>query len=91
MSLDNPGMKYLQKVGVDTPYARVVSAWREKYPEKEDLRTGHGFKGSKVGRAIDHILVEEATVVLEANIDQRMIDGKYSSDHYPVTAKVKLY
>lgn len=92
MPLDNPGMRFLQKVGFDTPYPPLVSAWASMYPEKAGMvRTGHGFKGGRSGAAIDHILVEEGTKVLKADIDQRAINGRYPSDHYPVTARVKLY
>ena len=91
MHMDNPGMRYLQKVGFDTPYPTLLSAWEIMHPQEASLRTGHGFKGSKSGEAIDHILVEEGTPVLKADIDQRAIDGRYPSDHYPVIAKVKLY
>ena len=92
MGMDNTGMKHLQEVGVDTPYKRLVSAWARMHPEKAGIiRTGHGFKGGRSGTAIDHILVEEGTLVIKADIDQRTIEGRYPSDHYPVTAKVKLY
>lgn len=91
MNLDNSGMKYLLKTGIDTPYPPMISAWRSMHPNLPDTQTGHGFKGSTVGSAIDHILVEEGTQVIKAEIDQRAIDGLYPSDHYPVTASVKLY
>ena len=90
MPMDNPGMRYLQKVGVDTPYPPLVSAWETMHPKGPALRTGHGFKGGTAGSAIDHILVEEGSTVLKADIDQRKIDGHYPSDHYPVTARIKL-
>ncbi|MCF7958479.1 MAG: endonuclease/exonuclease/phosphatase family protein [Phycisphaerae bacterium] len=91
MTIDNPGMKYLLKDGVETPYRPLISAWVSTHPQGEDLKTGHGFKGGTEGKAIDHILIDAKAVVLKANIDQRQIDGKYPSDHYPVTATVKLY
>ncbi len=91
MTIDNPGMKYLLKDGVETPYQPLVSAWVSMHPQGEDLKTGHGFKGGTEGKAIDHILVDTKAIALKANIDQRKIDGKYPSDHYPVTATVKLY
>lgn len=90
MSLGNPGMKYLLKVDIDTPYPTLISAWHSKHPQLY-TRTGHGFKGITEGSAIDHILVEEKTLIIDANIDQRSVDGKYPSDHYPVTARLKLY
>ena len=90
MSIGNPGMKYLLKADADTPYPPLISAWHAKHTQAE-TRTGHGFKGITEGSAIDHILVTEGTVILEADIDQRAIDGHYPSDHYPVIAKIKLH
>lgn len=90
MAVDNPGMKYLLKDGVDTPYPKLFSSWHTLNPDT-DVRSGHGFKGLTEGKAIDHILVEKEITVIKANIDQRKINGKYPSDHYPVTARLKLY
>ena len=90
MTLDNPGMKYLLKDNVETPYPPLISVWHSKHPQSEK-RTGHGFKGQTEGSAIDHILVEKQTSILKADIDQRKIDGRYPSDHYPVTARIKFY
>lgn len=91
MATTNPGMKYLKKAGVDTPYPRLVSAWETMHPKKPPLKTAHGFKGGSSGSAIDHILVEEGAAILKADVDQRAIDGHYPSDHYPVTARIKLH
>lgn len=90
MTLDNPGMKYLLKDNVETPYPPLISTWHSKHPQSE-RRSGHGFKGQTEGSAIDHILVEKKTSISKADIDQRKIDGRYPSDHYPVTARIKLY
>jgi endonuclease/exonuclease/phosphatase family metal-dependent hydrolase len=90
MSMDNPGMRYLQKAGVDTPYPRLVSAWEIMHPREPGLKTAHGFKGDSSGSAIDHILVEEGTTILKSDVDQRAFDGHYPSDHYPVTARIRL-
>jgi len=91
MTLDNPGMKYLVKDGVETPYPQLYSAWHSTQPKGRDARSGHGFKNFSEGKAIDHILVENNISTIKANIDQRKINGRYPSDHYPVTAKLKLY
>jgi len=91
MSMDNPGMKYLQDGGDNASYPRMVSAWEIAHPKGPALRTGHGFKGGKTGSAIDHILIGEGSTVLKAHVDQRKIDGRWPSDHYPVTATIKLY
>jgi len=91
MTLDNPGMKYLLNGGDDNPCPRMVSAWEIAHPKGPALRTGHGFKGGKTGSAIDHILIEDGSTVLKADVDQRKIKGRWPSDHYPVTARIKLY
>jgi endonuclease/exonuclease/phosphatase family metal-dependent hydrolase len=91
MDMGNPGMMYLQKVGYDTPYERLISTWVSVHPHDEPVGTSHGFNGGSGRAMIDHILVEESTAVLKADVDQRALEGRYPSDHYPVTAQVKLY
>lgn len=91
MTIDNPGMKYLQSGGEDNPCPPLVSAWEAMHPKGPALKTGHGFKGGKAGSAIDHILIGEGSAVLKADVDQRKIAGRWPSDHYPVTARIKLY
>ena len=44
------------------------------------------------GGKIDHILTESQTEVLDAQIDRTPIEsGRYLSDHFPVTAVLKLW
>ena len=46
--------------------------------------------GSVSGNKIDYVLVEPGTEVLEAAIVRTSRDGRYPSDHFPVTATVRL-
>lgn len=52
--------------------------------------TFHGFRGGVDGRPIDYIFVTPDVRVLQTKVDRRMIDGGYPSDHYPVTANLRL-
>ena len=49
--------------------------------------TYHGFSGSGHER-IDWILRNDHLRALEAAIDRRQFDGRYASDHFPVTASL---
>ena len=61
-------------------------------PDAPDTRTYHGFKGGTEGVKIDQILVERTSEVLAAEIDRTTNEeGRYPSDHYPVTATLKLW
>ncbi|NBD26876.1 endonuclease/exonuclease/phosphatase family protein [Paenibacillus glycinis] len=48
------------------------------------------FTGSPDGETIDYIFVTPDIAVLSAEIDRRRIDGKFPSDHYPVTARLRF-
>ena len=88
MALDNEAMAYL--LGDDSP-VKLVDTWKTLNPDKLDLRTWHDFKGGVEGKKIDHILVRPGTKILEADIDRYNEKGRYPSDHYPVTAMLKLW
>jgi endonuclease/exonuclease/phosphatase family metal-dependent hydrolase len=89
MTLDNPAMLYLQNIGVSSPYAKLTDTWQMAYPDKPAPGTGHGFRGSTNGGKIDHILVPESVRVLSAEVETRMFQGRWPSDHFPVIAVVQ--
>lgn len=91
MGLDNPALMYLQKIGYESPCPRLVSAWLGAHSTEREIGTYHGFQGTTTGAMIDHILITEQTTVLSAEIDPRHFDGRYPSDHFSVTAELKLY
>ncbi|MHC4556573.1 MAG: endonuclease/exonuclease/phosphatase family protein [Planctomycetota bacterium] len=72
-----------------TPFP-MVDTFRVLHPNVKDVRTGHAFKGSRQGNKIDYVLVRPAVEVLEAEILYDNIDGRYPSDHFPVTARLRL-
>jgi len=82
--------------GEDNPAARTVArtmrdTFRVRYPDATDVGTFTGFTfGKTTGDKIDYVFVEPATEVLGAAIVRASRDGRYPSDHFPVTATVRL-
>jgi endonuclease/exonuclease/phosphatase family metal-dependent hydrolase len=95
---NNPVITYLKGQiaveGLDGNKAKtsipMIDTFRVLHPDVKDVRTGHGFKGTRQGNKIDYIFVSPATKVLEAEILYDNVDGKYPSDHYPVIASFVL-
>jgi endonuclease/exonuclease/phosphatase family metal-dependent hydrolase len=66
---------------------RYADAYREVHPNRQtDEASFHGFKGGKEGSRIDWIVHSTDLVATEATIDRSNEDGRYPSDHYPLTA-----
>jgi endonuclease/exonuclease/phosphatase family metal-dependent hydrolase len=55
-----------------------------------DTGTYHAFRGGRAGERIDWILHNRRFRPQAADIDQRQFDGRYPSDHFPVTATLEL-
>lgn len=91
VEMDNQAMLYLQKIGVETPYPRLVDTWQVLYRAEKPAGTFNGFKRDLSGPNIDHIFVRDDTEIIEVGIDQRAFDGRYPSDHFPVYAEIKLF
>ena len=68
----------------------LVDTYRVLHPDTPRSGTASGFGGNQNGRKIDHILVAVgAATVHEASIVRTHVDGRYPSDHFPVTAVVE--
>jgi len=95
---NNPVITYLKgQIAVEGPDgskaktpAPMVDTFRVLHPDVKDVRTGHGFRGTRQGNKIDYVFVPPATKVVEARILYDNVDGRYPSDHYPVDAKFRL-
>jgi endonuclease/exonuclease/phosphatase family metal-dependent hydrolase len=100
---ENPVVRYVKGEALracastaegDEPAAappKFLDTFRVAHPEAKGVRTYHGFKGGEEGEKIDYIFVPPGTVVLDAAIDRTSgRDGHFPSDHYPVTAVVRL-
>jgi endonuclease/exonuclease/phosphatase family metal-dependent hydrolase len=85
---DNPVVTYLKGTGkhADAPPTPLVDSWRVVHPDEKVVGTGSRFSGYKAGAKIDYIFVTPETRVPEASILRTHRDGRYPSDHYPVTA-----
>ena len=86
MTIENPAMKYLQTL--KTP--QMKDAWLAVNAGKPDMGTYHSFSGKQNGPKIDHIPLSENVQALHVTVDQRGVNGKFPSDHYPVIAKLLL-
>jgi endonuclease/exonuclease/phosphatase family metal-dependent hydrolase len=66
---------------------RLIDTFRAVHPEEQEVGTFHGFKGTAAGGKIDYVLTLEPVEVEDARILRDQQDGRYPSDHFPVTAK----
>jgi len=68
----------------------LVDTYRFLHPDAPGSGTAGGFRGRRGGRKIDHVLIASgAATILEASIVHTSVDGRYPSDHFPVTAIVE--
>jgi len=68
----------------------MVDTFRVLHPDVKDVRTAHGFRGNRKGNKIDYVFTPPVVKVLEAQILYDNVDGRYPSDHFPVTATLRL-
>ncbi len=69
----------------------VIDSFRIVHPEGDSPSgTFNGFKGTETGARIDWIAVSRSIETVQADIDRSSFDGRFPSDHFPVTAVVKL-
>jgi endonuclease/exonuclease/phosphatase family metal-dependent hydrolase len=65
---------------------RLIDSFRVAHPRAGDVGTFGGFEGRRGGAKLDYVFVLPGTLVLDAAILRDNSDGRYPSDHYPVTA-----
>ena len=69
---------------------QAADSFRVVHPDAKNARTAHGFKGGMQGNKIDYVFTSRKIEVLKAAIIRTAVDGKYPSDHYPVTACLRI-
>jgi endonuclease/exonuclease/phosphatase family metal-dependent hydrolase len=70
---------------------QLGDAYREVHPVvASNERTFHGYGGGTIGSRIDFVLHSEELTPIGASILRTSYNGKYPSDHYPVTAEFTL-
>ena len=66
---------------------KLTDCYRQFHPTRQpDEASFHAFTGKHDGSRIDWILCSQPFVPIEASIDQTGSNGRYPSDHFPVTA-----
>lgn len=83
----SPTIRYI-KGDEDLSPVRLVDTFRVAHPHRRNAGTLGNWKGRTNGPKIDYIFVEDETRVLSAEILHDNRDGRYPSDHFPVTAEV---
>ncbi len=78
---DNPAVALLRDSG-------FVDTWRVLHPADTAANTYHAFRGTTVGPKIDFVFASPRWRVLDAAIVRTAREGRYPSDHFPVTARL---
>lgn len=86
---DNPAITRLLSGPPDQP-ARLIDTFRVVHPGESIVGTFNGFQGTKDGPKIDYILTRPDVTVETAEIIRKEVNGRYPSDHFPVSAKVRF-
>ena len=82
-------LKYLLG-GIKGAPAVFRDVFRALHPDTADTCTFHVWKGVTEGPRIDYILTEPSASAESCSIVRTAFDGRYPSDHFPVTAAVSL-
>jgi endonuclease/exonuclease/phosphatase family metal-dependent hydrolase len=91
--VDNPARLLLAPTpGGQTPTqtASLVDTYAATHPKSARDGTFNGFTGERSGERIDAILVSEDWTVRSATTVHTDRNGRYPSDHFPVTAVLHL-
>jgi endonuclease/exonuclease/phosphatase family metal-dependent hydrolase len=85
---DHEGYRTLASTS-DAPRLRDV--FRLLHPQQASAEaTFHNFSGKREGRRIDFIFASPQATPIEVGIDYTNRDGRYPSDHFPVTAVLQV-
>ena len=85
----NPAIATL--VGPPDPASRFIDTFRVLHRDEAEVGTFTGFTfGNTRGEKIDYVLVQPGTEVLSAGIVRVSRNGRYPSDHFPVSATLRL-
>ena len=78
-------------LGTEAEGLPLHDSFREVIPQRgKDEATYHGFSGKPAGSRIDFILLTRDFKAIDAAILHMNFDGRYASDHFPVTAVLEL-
>jgi endonuclease/exonuclease/phosphatase family metal-dependent hydrolase len=88
MKLTNSAGKFLLNSSSENQFP-VTDAWLSVHPDYPDMSTCNFGKLAK-GPQIDHIQLGMGPKAIAVSIDDRKINGRYPSDHFPVIATIML-
>ena len=78
-------------VGSPSAPGPFVDTFRVLHPDAKEVGTFTGFDATRIsGDKIDYIFVPRGTEVISAGIVRTSTAGRLPSDHFPVTARVRL-
>ena len=87
----DPVIKFLKGAGAEEESRDVlIDSFRVLHPDEQAVGTYHAFKGNTGGEKIDYVLTSPDVQTLEATIIRTSRDGRYPSDHFPVTARIRF-
>ncbi len=90
---NSPIVRYLTankplKAGGALPPVCLTDTWRAADADETHCGTYNWFRGVRGGRKIDFILTSDNVRVAETEIVRDHWNGRYPSDHFPVTARL---
>ena len=87
--LVGPGGPAAAPAGAEAP--PFIDTFRALHRDASEVGSFTGFVfGQTKGEKIDYVLVQPGTTVLAASIVRTSQNGRYPSDHFPVTARIQL-
>lgn len=91
----NSAIRYLkgEKVNDEVSPLPLVDTFRALYPDAKKVGTFNSWTGQTSGSKIDYIFAlpeSQGMKVTAAAIVTTNVDGRYPSDHFPVTATVEM-
>jgi len=86
----NPALRSLLAAS-DSGAPLLVDTFRLRHPGATEVGTFTGFDPARTtGDKIDYVLVSPGIEVLDAAILRTAVDGRLPSDHFPVTARLRV-
>ena len=88
MEMDNSAMAAFREKDSRNRY---IDVWQHLHPDQPGIKTYHAFGTLPTGPCLDHILIDKTIEIMEVIIDARKIRERYPSDHFPVTALLRIH
>jgi len=89
----NAAIRYLkgeQPLEGETVGVVLWDTFRVVHPDEKEVGTFNGWRGRTNGEKIDYIFAGPGWKVLDAAILKTNVDGRYPSDHFPLTARLRM-